>query len=344
MISNSVRKKKITYWLIVVCLVASFLVISSGYIYAGKKYTFRVGSVNYPAHHVTRGVDKWCELVKKKSGGDITILHFPASQLGSGKETFEACRAGYLDFAADSCANIVTLSRAFEVLHLPYMFETEEQLLRAIDSPKVKAMIEEVLSEVNLKWIQTFSYGFRKVAAQKEIRVPSDLQGIKVRVSRSPSEIAPLKKFGAAPVTIDWGETFTALKTGVITGINIPFVEYYTGKVYEVIGYVCENSDTNWVGQVTVVNKKKWEAFPEEVRNILMEAAEEAQEWHRKLFLEQYIWAWENLIDQGVKVYRLTPEQREIWIRGGKETWAQFEKEAPPDIIQVVREAAGLSD
>jgi TRAP-type C4-dicarboxylate transport system substrate-binding protein len=149
--------------IIFICIIVSSL-IANGSLLALDKYKFRVGSVNYGKHHVSQGVSKWAEIANEKSGGKITILHFPASQLGSGKEMFEACRAGFLDFAADSFANIVTLSRAFEVFHLPYMFESREQGLKALDSPEVKNMVDKILAEVNLKWIQSFDYGFRKIA------------------------------------------------------------------------------------------------------------------------------------------------------------------------------------
>ena len=325
-------------------------VVAISFIFAGTalgvdKYKFRVSSVNYGKHHVSQGVSKWAEIVNKKSDGKITILHFPASQLGSGKETFEAVRAGFLDFAADSFANIVTLSRAFEVFHLPYIFESREQGLKALDSATVKEMVDNVLGEVNLKWIQSFDYGFRKIATTNvEVRNPTQLRGLKIRVSRSPSEIAPLKMFKAAPVTIDWGETYQALKTGVITGLNIPFVEYWTGKVYEVVKYVSENSDTNWVAQVTVTNKKKWESLPQDVRNILIESAREAETWHRQEYKRQYKSAYENLLTKGVKIYKLTPDERAVWIEAGKKTWAQFDTVAAPSTIKLVRKAAGITE
>jgi TRAP-type C4-dicarboxylate transport system substrate-binding protein len=54
--------------------------------------------------------------------------------------------------------------------------------------------------------------------------------------------MAPLvgcwKAYGAKPTSMDWGEIYTSLQTGVITAIDNPLLDMYDEKFHEAIKYV----------------------------------------------------------------------------------------------------------
>src|SRR5699024_11286004 len=77
------------------------------------------------------GLNKFAELAAEKSDGDIKIDVLHGGQLGSGVETFEAVKNGNLDMAADSFANLASLTPDFEVFHLPFLFESRDNILNA---------------------------------------------------------------------------------------------------------------------------------------------------------------------------------------------------------------------
>src|SRR5690606_35040881 len=170
-----------------------------------QEFTIKYANVMGPNHDASMAVDKFAELVAEKSDGKIKVLHFPGGQLGSDRETYEAAQQGMLEIAGGSYANLVTITRAFEGLHLPFIFDNREQAHKALDSDKVKAAINEELNKVGLHWLMTFEYGFRDInTTDKAVTRPADLQGLKMRVSRSPTEIAGIEAFGGTAVTVDW--------------------------------------------------------------------------------------------------------------------------------------------
>ena len=128
------------------------------------------------------------ELVKAKTGGKMIIKTFHGGQLGSGKETFEAVKTGFLDVAVDSYANMYTLTPAFEPFHLPYIFESRNQQLAAFKNQNIRGRVDATLKKVGLKWLLALEYAPRQIGTSKKaIKVPGDLAGLKLRASRSPA-------------------------------------------------------------------------------------------------------------------------------------------------------------
>ncbi|HLR62926.1 MAG TPA: TRAP transporter substrate-binding protein DctP, partial [Lentibacillus sp.] len=101
------------------------------------EYQFKVANVLAESDVSSYGLDKFEELVEEKSDGNIQVEVLHGGQLGSGVETFEAVKNGNLDMAADSFANLASITPAFEMFHLPFLFESRDQLLNAIDSEKI---------------------------------------------------------------------------------------------------------------------------------------------------------------------------------------------------------------
>ena len=254
-----------------------------------KDYKFKMANVLAPVHHISLGVDKFAELVEQKSEGKITIRTYHGGQLGSGKETFEAVQAGFMDMATDSYANLYTLTPAFEPFHLPYIFESRSQQLATFKSQKIIDKVDEQLNEVGLKWLMTAEFSPRQIAtSEKEINTPGDLNGMKLRASRSPLEIDAQGAWGASGVTIDWPSVPEALRTGIVDGETVGYDSIYAAKHYvDSIKYFTELNFQTY-GLAVVFNNEKWNALPDNVKAVIEESAREAEAWHAD-FLAKYV-------------------------------------------------------
>ena len=277
-----------------------------------QDYTFKLANVLSPADVTAAGIDKFAELVKEKSGGKIVVEVFHGGQLGSGVETFEQVKNGYLDFAADSFANLATITPAFEVFHFPFLFESRSQLINAMESEKVHERVDTELQPVGLKWFATFEIGGpREVGtSKKKIETAADLAGMKFRASRSPLEIGSHEAWGAAGVTVDWPQTPEAVRLGMVDGLTVPYASFYSAKFHEggLIKYILDLNFQNYAS-VIVVNADKFAALPEDVRQILTDSAAEAQAWHQA-YVADYV--SKNIAEMkaaGVEIYSLPPEE-----------------------------------
>lgn len=293
-----------------------------------KDYTFRFANVLSATDVTAFGIDKFAELAKEMSDGKITVQVFHGGQLGSGVETFEAVRNGHLDFAADSFANLASITPAFEVFHFPFLFESRAQLLGAMGSAAVQGQVNEELRPTNLKWFATFEIGGpRQVGtSRKKIGTAADLAGIKLRASRSPLEIASQEAWGAAGVTVDWPETPEALRLGMVDGLTVPYASFYSAKFHEggLVKYILDLNFQNYAS-VIVVNHDKFEGLPPEVREILTKAAAEAQAWHVEFVSEYVTGNIAAMTAAGVEITTL-PEADYVAVRDAtiEKVWSQF--------------------
>ncbi|MGM0562316.1 MAG: TRAP transporter substrate-binding protein [Pseudomonadota bacterium] len=312
-----------------------------------EEYTFRLANVLSETDVTAYGINKFAELVSEKSDGRIEIEVFHGGQLGSGVETFEAVKNGNLDFAADSFANLATITPAFEVFHFPFLFESRQQMLNAMGSEKVQARVNEELEPVNLEWFTTFEIGGPREVGTSDIKIESaeDLEGMKFRASRSPLEIASHEAWGAAGVTVDWPETPESVRLGMVDGLTVPYASFYSAKFHEgdLINYILDLNFQNYAS-VLVVNAEQYAELPEDVRSILEEAAAEAKDWHID-FVSDYI--TENIAEMkeaGVEVYSLPEEEYEkIRDKTVDTVWPEFigQEGISQEKLDLIREEAG---
>jgi TRAP-type C4-dicarboxylate transport system substrate-binding protein len=276
--------------------------------FAEAEYTFKLSNVLSEQDVTAFGLNKFAELVDEKSDGRIAVEVFHGGQLGSGVETFEAVKNGYLDFAGDSFANLATITPAFEIFHFPFLFESRAQMLNALGSQKVKDEVNSELADVGLEWFATFEIGGpREVGtSNKKIETAADLAGMKFRASRSPLEIGSHESWGAAGVTVDWPGTPEAVRLGMVDGLTVPYASFYSAKFYEggLIKYILDLNFQNYA-LVIAANAEKMAALPEDVRAVLEEASAEAQAWHVD-FVSDYITKnIQEMKDAGVEIYSL---------------------------------------
>lgn len=228
---------------------------------------------------------------------------------------------GMLQIAGGSYANLVTITRAFEVLHLPFMFDDRKQAHAALDSPKVRDMINKELDKVGLRWLMTFEYGFRDInTTAKKVLVPADIKGLKLRASRSPTEIEGLKAFGASAVTVDWPEVYNALKFKIIDGEAQPFGTMVSARHHELIKHHLV-IPWQYYGFVGMISTKQWNAYPDWAKKAITEAAVEAEQYHRKIWEEEDATARDAYLKAGGAIHQPTPEQRAEWVKLGRAMW-----------------------
>ena len=319
------------------------LCLAASLAFAGPTYKWKLSAVAPPTETSSQHFAKFAEMVKEKSKGDIEITCYFSSQLGTGRECFEQVQQGLLDIASDAYANLVSVSRAFEPFHLPFMFESREQYLRVWKSPKIRKEINRQLEQVGLKWIVMAPSTPRQIyttAKVGKILKPEDTKGLKWRVSRSPLELGAVNAWGASGVSMGWAEALDAMRTGMLQAHSVPAVNAYANKLWDVSPYV---GLLNWqvFGFPAVMNLKYWNSLPDKVKKIVMEAAEESYQWavDRELgVLNDYM---KKAAAKGIKWYTYTEEQRKPFVKLAKEIWKKHEKTCPPEYVKMIMEEAG---
>ncbi|MBO1001855.1 TRAP transporter substrate-binding protein [Pseudogracilibacillus auburnensis] len=311
------------------------------------EYKFKMSNVSEESNVVSAGLEKFAELANSKSDGRIQIDVIHGAQLGTGVETFEAVRNGNLDFAADSFANLNSVTPAFEIFHLPFLFESKEQAWNAVLDENVMGLVNEELGEQGVRFFSVLDMGGPRQIATTDFKIEkiNDLTGKSIRASRSPMEVAMHEAWGAAGQTVDWPEVPESLRLGMVDGVTVSYPYIRSASLHEgnLVKYIAD-VNAQWFSYVTVVNQDMWDGLPEDIQEILTEAAREAEEWHHEYVGEKVEEDIQILTEAGVEIYTLPEETyEELKEMTIDKVWDQFigDPGISQEKLDLIQEAKG---
>ena len=287
-----------------------------------------------------KGAVKFQELAQKYTNGRVKVEVYPNSSLYKDKEELEALQLGAVQMLAPSLAKFGPIGvREFEVFDLPFILPDKAALRRVTDGP-LGATLMKLLEPKGMVGLAYWDNGFKIMSANKPLKMPADFQGLKMRIQSSKVLEAQMRALGAIPQIMAFSDVYQALQTGVVDGTENPPSNEYTQKMHEVQKYTVL-SDHGYVGYAVIVNKKFWDGLPEDIRTELTKAMKEATDYSNGIAQKENDDAVEAMRKSGMTtITTLTAEEKAAWrktllpiydemaSRVGKDTIAEFEKEA----------------
>lgn len=293
-------------------LVATLFVLTVGgsaFAATGKTYTMKLGTIEPPASPKMVGMEKFKELVEKKTKGGVIVKIFPSSQLGSAREMIEATQIGTEEATLTTSSNLAGFEPAVSILDLPFVFPSREVCYKVIDSPFGKKLLKTLEDEglVGLSW---WDSGFKQFTLNSPITGLASFKGKKIRVMENPILIAQYEAMGSSAIPLNYHELYNSLQQGVVDGQENPLASIYEMKFYEVQKYLAI-SDHAYLPLVMAVNKKWFEALPKDYQKALQESSDEAALFLRKYQLDlEFKEFVPEMEKSGIKIVRLTDAQK----------------------------------
>lgn len=282
---------------------------------------------------------KFAELVEAKTGGKVKIETHLAGSLYAERTAIEALVTGAVDLAGCSNGNWGAFTNTLIFMDLPYVFRTEESFRKVIDGPVGNEIIKKFEKEGFKLLMQLDNAGFRDlVNTKKEIRVPSDVKGLKIRTTASPVEIAMFKNWGAIATAIDWAETYNAISSKVVDGEFVMPIWLAAAKHYEVLKYATENKAVIGI-QTLTMKKDVFDKLPKATQEAIMYAAQEAQLYNNEIDRLDRERARAYAASLGVKTYKPTDAEMEVWRSTGREIWSKFDAKVDKQLLKMILDA-----
>jgi tripartite ATP-independent transporter DctP family solute receptor len=207
--------------------------------------------------------------IKQDSGGRVDISVFPNSQLGGDSDLLAQVRSGAIDFFSTGGLIFATLVPIASISGMGFAFKNIDDVWPVMDG-ELGAHIRQGFDKVGLyAFDKIWNNGFREITtSNKPIKSPEDLAGFKIRVPVSQVYVSLFKALGASPTSINLGEVYTALQTGVVDGQENPLVVADTTKFYEVQKF-CSLTNHVWDGSWIVTNGRAWKGVPDDLKTIV---------------------------------------------------------------------------
>ena len=235
----------------------------------------KLGHVGEPGSLFQKSADEFAKRANAKLGNKAKVIVYGSSQLGGDKEMVQKLKLGTLDMALPSTvmSSEVDMLGMFE---MPYIVKDRAHMGR-IEKEIFWPKLEPEVEKKGLKVLAVWENGVRHITNNKRpIKVPADLQGIKLRVPEGKWRVKMFQAYGANPSPMKFSELFTALQTGVMDGEENPFTQIYSAKLQEVQKYLSLSGHVYTPAYLTV-GTKRWESLPADVRKTLEDTAKETQ-------------------------------------------------------------------
>jgi TRAP-type C4-dicarboxylate transport system substrate-binding protein len=274
-------------------------------------------------HHVAVLVP-WVEEVRKRTNGRVEITIFPGATLCKPPQQFECARDGIADIAFAVTGWTPGRFPRSSVIELPFMQRTAatgSQMLADLWDKHLK----QEYDDVQLLYMNVHPAGHIHTHS-KPVRTLDDFRGLKIRTPTATVGDL-LEMLGAAKVGMPVTQIYESMSNKVIDGFVVPYEVFPPLKFYEVSRYHTE------VGMyttafATMMNKKKFESLPPDVRQVLVETtSRESGYWKRvgESWDRAEVPGRKTITDRKSEIYVLPKEERKRWreaVRGLDDKWA----------------------
>ncbi len=264
---------------------------------------------------------KFAELVEEKSGGNILIKLYPSAQLGGDREITEGVQSGTIDLGAQTTAPQVNFIPKLALFDMPMLFRNIEEARKVINDPEFYSYLESVYNEKGFKLLGMADQGFRVLTTNRNVVVPSDLDGLKIRTMENPYHLNFWKAVGANPTPMAISELYVALQQGTVDAQENPYEVTAGFKLYEQQAFI-ENTN-HFVHTLTIImNPARFDALTPEQQKIFEEAADEATQYAWMQTDQRLSERAKIMTDSGSVIEELPEEVRKFMDERAEETYA----------------------
>jgi TRAP-type mannitol/chloroaromatic compound transport system substrate-binding protein len=273
--------------------------------------------------------EAWCKGFKEKSGGELTILPFPAKAIAADNNAlFEAVKTGVLQgmnpftlYWAGKIPATVFLSSYPMGPDQPSQWDTMYYGLGMLE------MAREIYAKHGLYFVGTIQHDANIIHSKVPITSLEDLKGKKLRVPGGMvSEV--FQKFGCSTVALPGSDIFPALEKGTIDAADYvgPAVNYDLG-FHQVTKYILMGPPgvMSLYQPVDVmdltVNMGAWKRLPKNMQSFVEDQVKTYSLSHYVAIQKANIAAMEKFAAAGSKVSRMSQSDVEKFRRAAIPVW-----------------------
>ena len=240
-----------------------------------------------------------------------------------------------LDLCNLAPADISKQIPAWSLLTSAFLFRDADHMKKTFKSDIGKEFIKMAKDQLGIQVITPVYFGSRSVNLKpdKQIRTPTDMAGVKLRMP--PGEFWQFlgESLGANPTPVAYAELYTALQTGTVDGQDNPVVASKLMKFDEVTTqFVLTRHVIAY--DVMSIRSKIWDAMKPEQQAKFQAAADKMSDENIKRFDAQEAETIEYFKKEGKKVY--TPDVAAFRSFAQKKYVDKYGKDWPKGAIEKI--------
>lgn len=254
-------------------------------------------------------MERWKTEVEKRTQGKVKVDTYPGGTLLGAKNMFDGVAAGTADIGNTCTSYFPGMFPVVEFVDLPLGWPSATVASAAIWDLVEKYMPKEL---EKFKVLTMFTCPPANIMSMKPVLGLEDLKGYELRASGTGAKILGL--LGAAAVGMPQSDAPEALQKGVIKG-NVSSLEVMKDFKYaEYCRHVTGNVNLFVVSFAVVMNQKKWDSLPADVKKVMDDLRKEQAIWTGQ-YVDNHVkeamkWSEKTY---NVQVYKLSPKEISNW-------------------------------
>ncbi len=283
--------------------------------------------------------------VEKGSGGAIEMDIVYGGALGKPNERLNQVRHGIIQMSDASDGNYASIYKDIQILSMPYLFPDEKTAWKLLDGPIGTKMAENIRKKTGIRVLGWWeSGGFKHYSANKAIRKPDDMKGLKMRVM-APIFGIPVLTLGGSATPIAFPELYTSLKTGVVDGQDNAVWVFNLIKLHEVQKYLMLDGHIYAFGPLGI-NDRWFGKLSDKNKAVVLAAGKKAIAYNRKASRDAEAKNIAMAKERGVTVIPFTREMKKAFadrVRPAAIKWLKKNVDTPALVDEIIAEVARLS-
>ena len=269
---------------------------------AARKITLKYGTNVPVSNPLNVRLQEAFDRIGKETEGAIELRLFADNQLGSDAAMINQLRSGALEMYSASGVIISTLVPEAAITGIGFAWKDEAQVYAAVDGD-LGAYVRAKLAQAELIAMpRCWDVSFKTMTSSTApIKGPDDLKGFKIRVPIGQLSFSLFQRFDAAPTTINFSETYSALQTHIVDGTELPLLTFSSAKLWEVQKYVSITHHM-WDGLWQVANAKRWNSIPAELQTVISKHLDQSAMLQRQDTIDQNKTIAQDLPSHGIQV------------------------------------------
>ena len=263
-----------------------------------------------------KAAEEFKKIIEETTDGRITVEIYPNSELYGDEDELQALQSNSVQMLAPSSAKFTTLAPELQVLDLPFLFDTVEDIPKIVapDTAVGKAIYEnETLAENDTKVLGLWDNGLKSLSSNSPMHEPSDIEGLSFRIQPSDLLLSQFEAWGANATPMAFDEVYSALQQKVVDGQENPYSNIESQKMHTVQKHITELNH-GYIGYVLVINNEFFESLPDDLQTAVQEAADEASTYNREVAVQVNADAKKTIEEAGTTtIYTPTPEERQAF-------------------------------
>jgi TRAP-type C4-dicarboxylate transport system substrate-binding protein len=287
------------------------LLLGSSFLALPAQAQIKLSYANFPPAPTFPCVqmERWKTEVEKRTAGKVKVDTYPGGTLLGAKNMFDGVAAGTADIGNTCTSYFPGMFPVVEAIDLPLGWPSATvaslSLLDLVEKYKPKELEK-------FKVLTMFTCPPANVMSMKPILSLEDIKGYELRASGTGAKILGL--LGAGPVAMPQSDVPEALQKGVIKG-NVSSLEVMKDFKYaEHCRHVTSNVNLFVVSFAVVMNQKKWDSLPPDVKKVLDGLRKDQAIWTGQ-YVDNHVkesmkWSEKTY---NVQVYKLSPKELSRW-------------------------------